>query len=274
MKHFIPRLQASLTTKEVIDKLGIGTNLQFCLDSADANSYASGQKWLDVSGNGQDFFLGVDATTSRDPAFVGTSGARTSGEYFEVDFDDSNPDTSEIFQYDTTTETWMQNIHKDNAAFSFMFWVYGSRSINGTILAYTALTTGIAGGDTGFFFGRSGHFPPFTTESLSLFITNNGTTVRSAGAFVGTIPENQWVCLGVALDEATGANGVSLFRNGGISSLTSTYVSPAAGNASLPFRLMRIGADSRIAIACAWSRRLTNTEMLNFYNYTRPRFGV
>src|SRR5688572_16443964 len=42
-----------------IQGLGLTTGLQFSLDAGSADSYTSGQSWLDLSGNGQDFFRGT-----------------------------------------------------------------------------------------------------------------------------------------------------------------------------------------------------------------------
>src|SRR3990167_7347714 len=108
-----------LDAKEIIDRLGLGTSLELCLDAGDATSAPSSTtSWIDISGNGYDFFLGTDATAqASDPTQTGTVGALTLEEYFSFDAGD-------YFTYDTTNETWMQNLHKDNAAFTCIVWVY------------------------------------------------------------------------------------------------------------------------------------------------------
>ena len=60
---------------DYIGELSLNSNLVLCLDAGDANSYTSGQKWLDRSGNGYDFFLGTtDSVQASDPTFNGTPG--------------------------------------------------------------------------------------------------------------------------------------------------------------------------------------------------------
>src|SRR5688572_18803052 len=96
---------AGLSLFQAITQAGLTSNLQLCVDSGDALSYpGSGQKFLDRSGNGYDFFLGVDGTVeSTDPTFTGEVG--TGKAYWALD-------GTAFFTYDTTNETWMQNIHK------------------------------------------------------------------------------------------------------------------------------------------------------------------
>ena len=55
-----------------ITDASLTTGLQFCLDAGVAASYTSGDKWLDLSGNGQDWQMGTSVgSDSEDPAFTG-----------------------------------------------------------------------------------------------------------------------------------------------------------------------------------------------------------
>ena len=83
----------------ILTSNSLTTNLKLCLDAGDINSYSgSGQKWLDRSGLGHDFFLGVDGSANTDdPTFNGSPGNASSNEYFSVDGGD-------FFRYDSTGE--------------------------------------------------------------------------------------------------------------------------------------------------------------------------
>ena len=103
-----------------ITSASLTTNLKLCLDAGDENSYTSGQKWLDVSGGGYDFFLGASASASTDdPTFVGTAGGMSDKEYFLFDGGDR-------LEYDTSAETWMQSMHQNGANWTALFIDYHS----------------------------------------------------------------------------------------------------------------------------------------------------
>lgn len=99
------QFQIIVTSPAIIDiltTLGLTTNLKLTLDAGDNSSYSgSGQKWLDVSSNGYDFFRGEDATTSNDPVFATNGG-----------IENFNLNGNEWFAYDSANETWMENLHK------------------------------------------------------------------------------------------------------------------------------------------------------------------
>jgi len=95
--------------EEIIRGLSLDTNLKLCLDAGEGDSYTSGQSWLDLAGSGYDFFLGQDGSSdSTDPTFNGVANTMTSSEYWSFDGGD-------YFTYDTTNETWMENLHKAGA---------------------------------------------------------------------------------------------------------------------------------------------------------------
>ena len=95
-----------------IRRCGLTTGLKLCLDKGDANSYASGQSWLDVSGNGYDFFLGATGgAEASDPTSNGTAGGRSPEEYWSFD-------GVQFFRLASANPTWVNNFHKDNAKFT------------------------------------------------------------------------------------------------------------------------------------------------------------
>lgn len=251
---------------DAIRRCGLASNLVLCLDAGDATSYTSGQSWLDRSGNGHDFFLGADGSaTATDPTFTGTAGSLSSSTYFSHDGGD-------YFTYDTTNETWMQNLHRDNAAFTALGFFY----------------IGSTGGQS--FFGTAG--ASATTVGASLvsssggqlqIIVGNGASsalVVASGAN-GDLAANAWNFVGVSLNEAVGSGGVQLYARNKVTSGTSTYSSPSSGNAAQTMQIGARGAGgspltsgSRIGLLCMWSAALTQGQVMAFRNALRGRYGV
>jgi hypothetical protein len=103
--------------EDIVDA-SLDTNLQFCLDAAAASSYTSGQTWTDMTGQGNDFYRGATASaTTDDPTHNGTPGALSSNEYFSFDGGD-------YFRLTQSNPSWVNDMHKNNAAWSWILWVY------------------------------------------------------------------------------------------------------------------------------------------------------
>lgn len=247
-------------------RLGLSNNLRLCLDAGDDASYASGQSWLDTSGNGYDFFRGAsNSATTDDPTFNGTAGQRSSGEYWSFDGGD-------FFTYDSTNETWMQNLHKDNALFTILTWWYRASSDSSSIIGTNG---GAANIGTGFHLIHS---------SGSVFVRCvNATAAALDLQLTGvTVPATTWAMMALSINEAAGAAGSTWFCNGASETFNATYSSPASGNAS---QTLQIGArgnnnnpaanGSRCAAFMAWEgRALSLGEIQAVFQATRGRFGV
>lgn len=245
--------------------LGLSDNLRLCLDAGDSSSYSSGQSWLDRSGNGYDFFRGATSgATTDDPTFNGSAGAHTSSEYWSFDGGD-------FFQYDTTNETWMDNLHKDNAVFTLMAWVYpASFSANQALFTTHALSSNI------------GIRWTLATAGVAQIGVGNGSvgTVSNGQANSPGITAATWGCLGLSLNEPTGRQ--IGFGNGRTTIGSATYTSPSASSAGSTARIGATGnlgnpflSGSRIAMFMAWEgKALTISEMTAVYQATRNRFGV
>lgn len=247
--------------RSIIDDLGLSTGLQLCLDAGDAASYpGSGQKWLDRA-QGYDFFLGPDGTvTGTDPTFTGTAGDLKDTTYWALD-------GTQYFRYDSANEVWMESFHKAGAELTIVLWLQ-----MGALGAGTAIcgTQGATAGGTGF------SFIMLPANQLQFQVINVGVNVLAIATDspARTFAANEWAFIAVSVDESAGANGAILQLNGGQQVWTSTYVSPAAGNASFS---MEIGARgnanlplpnlSRIGATMMWNRALSAAELMSIYQY-------
>jgi hypothetical protein len=249
-----------------VRKLGLTANLRLCLDAGDDASYASGQPWLDTSGNGYDFFRGADGSaTGTDPTFNGTAGGRSSSEYWSFDGGD-------YFTYDTTNETWMQNLHKDSALFTIVTWWYRASTDTSSIMG-----TNGGGANVGTGFHLIHNSGPVLLRCLNATAAALDVTLSTV-----TVPATTWAMLALSINEAAGAAGGTWFCNGASETFNAAYSSPASGNAS---QTLQIGArgggnnpavsGSRCASFLAWEgRALTIGEIQALFQATRGRFGA
>lgn len=257
-----------------IKNLGLGTNLELCLDAGDANSYpGSGQTWLDLSGHDYDFYRGATGSAeASDPTFNGTAGRQSSGEYFSFDGGD-------YFRAAQANPAWVESIHKNSAKFTIAQWCYLSG----------ATTTSVRWGDTGtasrsdgsayagFQFGHSAS----SLRRLNLAISVGGSggwayLKDSAAACNNTA----WNFIAVSMDEAAGA--LSFQINGTSESYSSqTYSSPDSGSAESTLEIGGTGAGvapdasgGRIGAYAGWSRALSAAELASLFEATRGKFGI
>lgn len=253
---------------ETITGLGLTSGLQLCLDAGDAASYTSGQAWLDTSGNGYDFFRGTtSASQASDPTFNGVAGAQSSSEYWSFDGGD-------WFTYDTTNETWMQNLHKNNAKFSMAAWVY---------ITDLSVTSCLFGTDNNFAsnVGMLVSANGGADGDIGLLVSNGGGAFAlDVDTSAGLMSSGQWTFCGVAYDEATGS---LTFQVQGTQEVKSaTYTSPSASSATYTLRVgdggngdrpMRSG--SRIANMTIWEGvTLAAADLTAIFQATRTKFGV
>lgn len=252
--------QAFHPANHIVRSLGLSTNLELVLDAGSPISApASATKWLDLSGNGYDFFRGADGSaTSTDPTFTGLVGNLTANEYWLHDGGD-------YFTYDTTNETWIENIHKNNAAFTLVLWARLAFTSSQGLAATGASSTGLG-------------FSWFLSTTQHQFFIGDGTNnVYSSGNQAHGAPAD-WTMFAISIDEAA-ATGLQ-YISGNVRTLTPTYSSPSSSAATT----MKIGALSggtspiantgRIGMFLGWSRSLTAGELDKIYEATRSRFGV
>ncbi|MDO8682404.1 MAG: LamG-like jellyroll fold domain-containing protein [Armatimonadota bacterium] len=256
------------TLISAIRSLGLTANLKLCLDAADPASYTSGQSWLDTSGNGYDFFLGADGSaTASDPTFVGPVGSQ--GAYWS--FDGNN-----YFTYDTTNETWMQNLHKNNAVLTIVgFYRQASQTTDRMQFL----------GDT----GSGGTGIEFYIASSAKLTCNvrNGASEELSATSDSALGLSAWHMVGISLTEATGVGGGFLYVDGDYAQVgasntfNATYASPSSGNALSTMQLAALGGSAlpsasgqRLACLAVWSSALTKANLDSVWAAMRGRFGL
>ncbi len=250
---------------DAINSLGLSTDLQLCLDAGDKNSYTSGNKWRDVSGNGNDFFLGSDgATAGEKPTFNGSPGGLSAKEYWSFDGGD-------FFRYDSANETWMNAIHKNSAQYS-IFIIH-------TAAGEVVSSKGVAGTSGAGGSGKLGFaLTAISTAGNNMFFN---TSAGAAGSDMNSnasdfrLPEDGTLqTLGLSVDEPAGAGGL-LWVKDGVSDSTdnATYSSPSASDASHTMEIAARGdgnspadADYRLVAFAMWQgsvRTLQNFASLH-----------
>ncbi len=262
-----------LSLMGIIQGFGLTTDLKLVLDAGDAASYTSGQRWLDRSGNGFDFFRGADGNAAADdPTFNGSPGGVSSNEYWSFDGGD-------FFRYDSANETWMNNIHKENALFTIMLILRPQVS---------ALQQGLFGTSRGSSVNVGVAWWIKTDEVLNFQVVDGvapaALTVTTDNAVSGAA----WHMLAISVDEAAGAGGGFLYKDGAFDQVVSadtfdaTYSAPSTGGATFTMEIGTIAdvniplvADTRLAGFAAWEgTALTKAQLDLFWDRIRGRFGI
>lgn len=241
---------------DIIKALGLQGNLLLCLDAGDAASYTSGQSWLDLSGNGYDFFRGTTSgADATDPTFNGTAGGLSKNEYWSFDGGD-------YFEYDSVNEAWMDNMHKNNALFSWFMLAYNP---TGGIGHFGGTKGGGAGSGFNWYPGQ-------------LNVYNAGADVLTITTGLPGIAD-EWEAFGFGLDEA--GNTFVAANQKGTYSGACTYTAPSAAAAAFKLNLGSQGNGSdkftnnrRMALVAAWSIALKQEQISALCHASLRRFGA
>lgn len=252
----------ALSTKliDIINRLGLSTGLQVCLDAGDADSYpGTGQTWFDLSGNNNDFWLGdtvsVEAT---DPVFTGTAGVQSESTYWNV-----NSTTDDFVE--TTAQAWSEGAHKDNGAITVLYVAYISSAgvTRGMFTTGSQLTSG----------GVAGYV--ITTNSPRFRHTTSTLTAVSEDSTL-TVTSPSWNFVGFAYNEAT--TNVKFRVNGSGESVTTTASTATAASGtnflmsySLAGSAVNAVVGDRLMCTAMWNRQLTDAEMASIYTALQPR---
>lgn len=216
-------------------------------------------KWFDTSGNGYDFFTGTaTAVGTNDPTYNGTPGTLTSSEYWSFDAGD-------FFTLAQTNPSWINNLHKDNAAYTFAFWIRSAGSSENWIFGDSQNSASNIGVVVG--------VNPSVNQSILNVSNGSGTYARQFPINM-TVSAGVWQFFCVSIDEA--ANTGFWYSDGTVYGTGSTsYTSPSASSATHTSQIAAEGNDAiplpngaRLGIVAAWSRALTSTERANFQALT------
>lgn len=266
--HQVLRSKSPKHAFALATEAGLTDNLKLVLDPGWGLSYPGGQYVVNPIG-GDHFTLGdTGAAESSDPAFNGVPGRETKEEYFSCDGGD--------WLTVTANPSWVQNLHKDLAKFTLAVWTNpNDLSVQQNMLG-TAGATG--GGRTGIYFG-------FVITSGNLFFScyNTNTQVFSGSSSTNAALLNQWALYMFSFEEGVSRRFSRGSASGYVTSTgTSTYTSPATGNAqsALQYGARGGGVEPMLAGALlgpCWiweGRALTDTELQALFSATRGRLGV
>jgi hypothetical protein len=263
----VPAVISRAQFVRTINNLNLQSNLRLCLDAGDVASAVSSSatKWLDTSGNGYDFFRGTTVSSeASDPTLNGTPGG-LSNEYY-------SGDGADLFTYDTTNETWMDDLAKSGTTVSLAGWFYLPAD-SSTYMISTQKT----GSPQGLLWGYSG--TANTHQLLLRSSINTDIAVATSGANISTTTP-RWVYMHFSGTHGAG-NAFTLCIDGVIT--TGTYPADTYGTGTPgPMRLMisnSAGASApngtRMALLAAWTGVAhTSTQMQATYNATKGRFGL
>lgn len=237
-------------------------NLEFCVDAAEIDSYAgSGQTWLDLSGNGNNFYRGSNSSAeSYDPTFNGTAGELTANEYFSSDGGD-------LF-FATAAHTYGIPWHKDNGICSLIAIVYRP---NSNFSIYSTSTEIVS---FRMWIPVTGGTPTGNLLTVDVF---NASALSFRAQNTTSVPQNEFVMLASAHDESVGTDGTTVQVNATRQKFTSTYSSPSALDTNSIAAIgyssgIKFPSGSRVACIAGWSRRLSDAELDAIYARLKLRY--
>lgn len=250
-------------------------NCQQILDAGDPLSYDGvSQNWVNrIAANG-DHFRGTNGTVEGNPDGLFFDAGISS--YFESLAVGNN---GTRFRKQVVAEAWENTMHKDNALFSILAWMY---PIDGNQNAMFECHFQGGGKNP----PRRGTIFAFNTAPLrpSIGVSRNVAALFGALNVTSTLTctASTWNCVGISLDEAAGPAGSHFYVNGSTQTFDGTYNTPTAVDVTTASEVYGwtsaaatapIGA--RTAGVCAWTgSTLSTAQMDTFFNETRDRYGV
>lgn len=178
----------------VIQGRGLTTGLFGVYDAGSISSWpGSGTKWLDLSGNGNDLFLGTDGSTNA-PTFSGTPGRGSNAEYWSFN-------GSQFMRLAASNPAAINSIHKDGAVFTAL-----------CVLNFASGGFGICGTD-----GNS-----FTNVGFGYRMNSLVQKLQGASGSAATIEKSAdnnestgtWYCNMLSVTENGGGTGAFFARDG------------------------------------------------------------
>lgn len=240
--------------QSIIASQDVATGLKLLLEAGNLWSWSGkGNKWLDESGNGYDFFRGIDgAVAANDPTFVGTPGAQTAAEYWSFDGGD-------FFTLDQVNPNWVNALHKDSAKATGIFVFY--QPVVGTSYFLCGnFSNNVA---------KVG-FELLLFQDKLTFAVGNGTAYALNRAATATFTTVGWHVAAFSIDEAASPTGTLTFLTDGVPQ-TITGISYATPSTAAASYTLQIGAAGNNAGALATGFRLRAAALWQGVALTGPQ---
>jgi hypothetical protein len=242
-----------VSASKALQMLGLTASL--VLDAGDIASYdGTSQTWVDVSGNGNNFYRGATSgAEASDPTFTGVAGALTAAESFSFDGGD--------WFVPTGSPTFDDALHHAGAKWTTIALFYNANT--GTVRSFFGnQNSGIL----------QGIMVGISAGQLNDFIVQNGTaaqtTVQGGGV---TFNLNQWNFAVWSVDEAGGANASFARLNRSTQLLNLAFTSPGVGNASASPAIGSRGGTTGALNKLANGDKLAVFILFNSTNLTRAQ---
>lgn len=260
--------KARMDAHTMVKMCGLSSGLLWALDAGCTASYpGSGQTVTDLSPASNDWFLGTGVgADGRDPAWVGTAGRQSSGEYFEY-----TPANDDIISHESGTAQAFHSIwHQNNAIFSTIFVGYLVDTAANQRIWSDRLTN-----DAAIFYVDDADY------SLEFDCITSAGVDTSSGAFsTAVLDVDAWNVVGMAMDEANTTS--HWLVNESIKTRTdTTYAAPSATTSS---GTLCIGGDpsstadriwgGRWAWSLQWNIALGAVAMTAFRTMAGGKWGV
>lgn len=217
------------------------------LDPSDPLSYSSGQQWSDLIGTTH-FFRGTsNVADGADPTY--------GGNHWLLDFGDSFLESAAH----TTFDSW----HKNNAVWTVVTVMKSPIGLSGTIIRN-------ASGPT-----EHGILLRMDNNELTLDVENGtGTDALEVGTVATAVP-GEWNFVAAAINEATGAAGLTFQINDTQESFNSTFTSPSATNPTDPTIIFDdFDVDTEVGPLLAWTTRLSTANLNTVLGILRTLYDI
>jgi hypothetical protein len=258
---FVPvvawKAKVSRSLLDLIEESGNLSDLVLCVDAGSAESYpGSGQTWSDLSGEGNDYYLGTGSgSDAGDPFFNGSAGGLSLNEYFSMAVGD-------LFSPVSAT-TFDDNWHHNGATWTVLIVALLATSPANTFRQFISNANHPNQGiDIG-----------VHTNNILTYTNRNSSgnqafyTWGSASSFSG-----DWASVFLSINENGGSSGSYWRVNGSVSTFNANRTSPSSGNPGGSLTLCNIPnandglpSGSGAMMFAAWNRPLSQSDTENLH---------
>lgn len=251
------------TLYEIINGLGLTSNLKLCLDAGDSASYnpsVQTAKWLDTSGNGNDVYRGTNAVgDASEPTFNGTAGGTSINEYFSCAVED-------YFNSVVTAPSWVNQMSSATAKFT-IFVVFGLSTSN----VNTTRLMGNRNENNTTSRGWSLQ-NPYRNRKIQ-FQINNGSANQTIFTSVTSFNTTDYNIVGISVDANTPSELLNI--NGTQESFTTAFTNTSTTGATA-FRIGSASTTNSKTYRCVaiWDTPLTAQNLTDLYNGIKGRFEL